>query len=73
MIAGGIAFIILGIIGLALPFLQGFLFLAIGIVLLSLSSKAVRARIRSYTEKYPRVDKALTKMEDWIRHIVGSE
>jgi len=44
-IVGGIAFLILGVIGLFLPFLQGILFLVIGLTLLSQESD--RARVWS--------------------------
>ena len=55
-------FIVAGIIGLALPFLQGFLFLAIGIILLSIASPSARTWIESHTRKYP-------KLHEWIRKI----
>ena len=55
-------FLIAGIIGLALPFLQGFLFLAIGLILLSIASPRARTWIESHTRKYP-------KLHEWIRKI----
>lgn len=41
-IVGGVAFILLGIAGLFLPFLQGILFLVIGLSLLSAESEHAR-------------------------------
>jgi len=41
-ILGGVAFLILGVLGLFLPFLQGILFLAIGLTLLSHESERAR-------------------------------
>jgi uncharacterized membrane protein YbaN (DUF454 family) len=41
-IVGGVAFILLGIAGLFLPFLQGILFLVIGLSLLSTESERAR-------------------------------
>ncbi len=41
-IVGGIAFLVLGVIGLFLPFLQGILFLLIGLTLLSQENERAR-------------------------------
>lgn len=41
-IVGGVAFLVLGVIGLFLPFLQGILFLGIGMALLSQESERAR-------------------------------
>jgi len=59
----GICFVILGILGLALPFLQGFLFLAIGIVLLSMASSKVRAWSELHTRRYPKIHHFVKKVE----------
>lgn len=55
-------FIVLGVIGLALPILQGFLFLAIGFILLSIASPRARTWIESHTRQFP-------KMHEWIKKI----
>ena len=64
-------FIVLGVIGLALPFLQGFLFLAIGLMLLSIASPRARAYIESHTRKYPKTHAFVKKIEDRIARIIG--
>lgn len=68
---GAIIFIILGILGLALPFLQGFLFLVIGLILLSIASPAFRSWIEIRTKKYPHVHQFVEKTEAWITKIIG--
>ena len=67
-----ILFLILGLIGLALPFLQGFLFLAIGLILLSIASPKARAFIETYTRKYPKIHTFVAKMEKKISSVIGT-
>lgn len=67
----GILFIILGLLGLALPFLQGFLFLVIGFILLSLHSPKIRAWADVHTVRYPKIHAAIQRVEKWIVKIVG--
>jgi hypothetical protein len=50
----GWLFVLLGILGLFLPILQGILFLAIGFYLLSLESPWVHRRMVQVRERYPR-------------------
>lgn len=71
IVALGVLFIVLGIVGLALPFLQGFLFLAIGILLLSLYSPALRAWVDRRSKPYPKAHAALLKAEGWILRVIG--
>ncbi len=66
-----VVFIILGIAGLALPFLQGFLFLAIGIVLLSLVSQRVRVWTEVHTRRFQPLHKLVERMEAWVSRIIG--
>ena len=51
----GIAFLILGIIGLFLPILQGIIFIIIGIYILSLTSLTFKSWVDHHMGKYPRV------------------
>ncbi len=67
----GVLFIILGIIGLVLPFLQGFLFLAIGIILLSLYSPSLREWVDRRTKPYPKLHAMVLKAEDWVVSVIG--
>ena len=63
VLVAGILFIILGLVGLVLPFLQGFLFLAIGVILLSLHSPKIRAWTDTHTVKYPKIHATIQKVE----------
>ncbi len=69
--AAGVFFLPLGILGLALPFLQGFLFIAIGLIFLSISSPRARSWIESHTTRYPNVHAVMGRIEKWIVGIVG--
>lgn len=71
ILAAGCVFVPLGVAGIALPFLQGFLFLAIGLILLSIGSDTIRAWIERYTRKYPRVHAFIEKLEAWITSYIG--
>ncbi len=71
VIVAAVVFIVLGLVGLALPFLQGFLFLAIGLILLSISSPRFRAWAMVHTVRYPKTHRALEKIEKWILGIIG--
>ena len=51
----GWLFVLLGILGLFLPILQGILFLAIGFYLLSLESPWVHRKMDQVRERHPRV------------------
>lgn len=55
--------VIFGIIGLFLPFLQGILFLVIGLYLFSLVSPKIRWHIHAWGRRYPSVDRMLTRLE----------
>ena len=67
----GIVCIVLGFAGLALPFLQGFLFLAIGFILISMVSPAVRTWMEHHTRKFPKVHAMVEKIEKKITDIIG--
>ena len=67
----GVVFIILGLLGLVLPFLQGILFLAIGLLLFSFYSPKVRLWIERHTKKYPRLFLVTKKIEGWLTKIIG--
>jgi len=71
----GWVFVALGVAGLFLPFLQGILFLLVGVYLLALGSARVRLlrqRARRwlrdrYPERMARVEAVEGKAMDWIR------
>jgi len=67
----GIIFIIFGILGLVLPFLQGILFLAIGFFLLSLYFPKSFEWMDKHTQKYPKLQEKIKKFEIWARKFIG--
>lgn len=71
MAFAGVLFIFFGLIGLALPFLQGFLFLAIGIVLLSLVSSRIRFAMEMRTRPYPKIHHFVERTQEWVVRIIG--
>ncbi|MBI5457315.1 hypothetical protein HY971_01135 [Candidatus Kaiserbacteria bacterium] len=71
VVLAAIVFILLGLLGFALPILQGFLFFAIGLILISISSPRFRAWAIVHTVRYPKIHAALEKIEKWILGIIG--
>ncbi len=75
MLVLGWVFVVLGVVGLFLPFLQGILFLLVGVYLLSLGSaraRLLRQRARRWLRaRYPnpvaRVEAVERRATDWIR------
>jgi uncharacterized membrane protein YbaN (DUF454 family) len=71
----GWGFILLGIVGLFLPILQGMLFLFIGLVILSSEyvwAKRLIAWLRQRFPKFGRVaDEATAKAAGWLRRVSG--
>jgi uncharacterized membrane protein YbaN (DUF454 family) len=68
----GWAFIVLGIIGLFLPILQGILFLLIGLLILSSEYVWAHNLLHKLRAKFPKIaahfDDARTKAERWMKH-----
>jgi uncharacterized protein len=71
VLVAGIVFIFFGLIGLVLPFLQGILFLAIGLILLSLWSPKIREFVDRHTIKYPKIHKVVREVETWVVRYIG--
>ncbi|OGI65623.1 hypothetical protein A3H53_00130 [Candidatus Nomurabacteria bacterium RIFCSPLOWO2_02_FULL_40_10] len=67
----GVIFIIFGLIGLVLPFLQGIIFLIIGFLLISLYFPKVRAHIRRHAQKSASVLSFFDKTERWLAKFIG--
>ncbi len=71
----GYAFLVLGVIGLVLPFLQGFLFLAIGLIILARYATWAQRLLERLRERYPKagdvIDSAEAKSEAWWRWVVS--
>ncbi|MFD1396962.1 PGPGW domain-containing protein [Kroppenstedtia eburnea] len=57
----GWLFIVLGIIGLVLPFLQGILFILIGLMILSKTSPWAHKLVIKLETRYPKVGRQLNK------------
>ena len=65
LLGGG--FVVLGIIGLFLPFLQGILFIVFGILCLSKGSALVRSQKIAFKRRFPKLGSKLTYLEDKAR------
>ncbi len=65
-------FLLLGLAGLVLPILQGWLFLAISAILFSMYSPRLRAWIDERTVKYPKIHKFVGKAQDWTTKVFGA-
>jgi len=67
----GWLFIGLGVLGLFLPFLQGILFILIGLAILSSRSKLIKRFLKHLEERYPdhheRLEKWREKMRSWFK------
>jgi len=67
----GWSFIVLGILGLFLPFLQGVLFILIGLAILSSRSEIIKRFLRHLEERYPqhheRVEIWKAKILSWFK------
>jgi uncharacterized membrane protein YbaN (DUF454 family) len=61
-------FIVLGILGLFLPFLQGILFILIGLTILSSRSETIRRFLRHLEERYPQYHKRIEIWREKIRN-----
>ncbi len=64
-------FIILGILGLFLPFLQGILFILIGLAILSTRSEIIKRFLKHLEERYPQHHKRVEiwkgKIRNWFK------
>lgn len=71
LLMAAIVFLVVGVIGLVLPVLQGVLFIAIGLILLSLYSPTVRVWMDRRTLRFPKLHKAVREIEEWVVKIIG--
>jgi uncharacterized membrane protein YbaN (DUF454 family) len=71
----GYFFLVLGIIGLVVPVLQGFLFIAIGLIILSKTAPWAERLLERFRNRYPQagaiIDKADDKVHAWGRKAVA--
>lgn len=71
----GWAFILLGILGLFLPVLQGVLFLLVGLIILSTEYVWAHRLLTRLRERFPKIGRtaelATGKATAWLRRITG--
>jgi uncharacterized membrane protein YbaN (DUF454 family) len=69
----GWTFILVGIVGLFLPFLQGILFILVGLVILSSQYAWARLLLKKVRRRYPKVgrlaDQAAAKAATWLKRL----
>ncbi len=72
-LAVGWAFVVLGVVGLVLPILQGVLFLAIGLAILSQESPWAKERLRRLRHRHPEwaatFDRGAERARDLVRRL----
>ena len=75
VLIAGWSFILLGIVGLFLPILQGVLFLLVGLIILSSEYVWAHRLLTKLRERFPKVgrtaDQASEKATAWLRRISG--
>jgi uncharacterized membrane protein YbaN (DUF454 family) len=75
VLIAGWAFILLGILGLFLPILQGVLFLLVGLIILSSEYVWAHRLLTRVRERFPKIgrtaDQATAKATAWLRRISG--
>jgi hypothetical protein len=71
----GYSFLVLGVVGLVLPFLQGFLFLAIGMVILAKTAPWAERLLQRFRDRYPKaggfIDQAESRAEAWWQKLAS--
>jgi uncharacterized membrane protein YbaN (DUF454 family) len=71
----GWAFILLGIVGLFLPILQGILFIMIGLIILSSEYVWAHHLLTRVKERFPKLgrvaDQATEKAKTWLQRLTG--
>ncbi len=74
MLIIGWFFIVLGILGLFLPILQGILFIMIGLVILSSRSELIKRFLKHLEERYPHHHEHIEiwkeKVKNWVKRDV---
>lgn len=73
LIIVGWVFIVLGIVGLFLPVLQGILFLLIGLVILSTEYHWARKLLAKLRTHFPKLDSVIRAAHDKAAKIIGHE
>ena len=60
----GYTFLVLGVLGLFLPILQGVLFMAVGLIILSRHATWAENLLARLKARHPKADELITKAED---------
>jgi uncharacterized membrane protein YbaN (DUF454 family) len=67
----GWLFVVLGVFGLFLPFLQGILFILIGLAILSSRSEIIKRLLKHLEERHPhhhqRIENWREKIRNWFK------
>ena len=71
VLAFGCTFLALGIVGLVLPFLQGILFIIIGILLLSVYSKTIQDGLELHAHRFPKVHELVARIRARIAEFIS--
>jgi uncharacterized membrane protein YbaN (DUF454 family) len=66
----GVFFLILGVLGLFLPVLQGLLFILIGLALLFPNNHYIQSLLQKAKNRYPRQAQRLDAFKSWLRNIL---
>jgi uncharacterized protein len=73
----GWSFILLGIVGLVLPVLQGVLFILVGVIILSSQYAWARVLLAKLRKRFPKAgclaDEAAAKATTWLKRIPHSK
>lgn len=67
----GLIFLIIGVAGLILPFIQGWLFIIIGLVFISLESPQLDTWLQRMSQKNRLTEKHFSKFRLWTRSKLG--
>ena len=71
----GYVFLVLGVLGMVLPILQGFLFLAIGLIILAKTAPWAERLLERFKRTHPDagrlIEKADAKVHEWGRKAVA--
>jgi uncharacterized membrane protein YbaN (DUF454 family) len=68
-----IIFIVIGLASLVLPFLPGWLFLVIGLLLLSVYFPRMRDWMDRRTERWPKVHALIHRIRRWMDQGIGTQ
>jgi uncharacterized membrane protein YbaN (DUF454 family) len=67
----GILCLLLAVVGSVLPFLQGWFFLILGVLLISICVPQVREYMERHTRRYPKLHEMVMRIDRWLRNAIG--